>query len=297
MATCDRPAGLAALLESLRRQKLPQGLCVEIVVVDNDPEARALASATPREGERFLHEPRRNIAHARNRALAAARGRWIAFVDDDEVVDEGWLAAYWELLQSGSGEPAAGEAWDGLFGPVIPRLARPGPSWLDLETFYARPCHASGTPLSLAELRTSNALVRRAAIPEPAFDPAYGRSGGSDSELFGRMARAGAHFGFCAGARVTETIPPERHTLRWLARRRFRGGLVHTRQERARCGGRAWLGLPRALAALLACGLALPVAALAGRRAAARVWLRACTQAGHLVAFSGGRFEEYRPRP
>jgi hypothetical protein len=37
----------------------------------------------------------------------------------------------------------------------------------------------------------------------------------------------------------------------------------------------------------------LPLALLAGRPAAARVWLRICTQAGHLWAFAGRSYEAY----
>jgi hypothetical protein len=39
VATYRRPAGLARLLASLGRMKLPAGLRVEILVVYNDPEA------------------------------------------------------------------------------------------------------------------------------------------------------------------------------------------------------------------------------------------------------------------
>src|SRR3989440_421010 len=40
---------------------------------------------------RYLPEPQRGLSRARNAALAAARGKIIAFVDDDVVVDPGWL--------------------------------------------------------------------------------------------------------------------------------------------------------------------------------------------------------------
>ena len=48
-------------------------------------------------------------------------------------------------------------------------------------------------------------------------------------------------------------------------------------------GGRAG-GLLRAWLGLVLFGLLLPVAALGGRRPAARIWLRLCAQAGHLAA-------------
>jgi hypothetical protein len=267
-----------------------------VIVVDNAPEggARETFDGVPGAGARedpgagpeiWLREPRRNIARARNRAVETARGTWLAFIDDDEVADEGWLAAYLALAADG--------AWDGLFGPVIPRLERVVTPWLDLETFYARPRHPSGTLLRASELRTSNAFVRRALFEGPCFDPAYGLSGGSDAELFGRMHAAGARFGFCDEARVIETLAPERHTLGWLTRRAFRGGFVASRMALARRPRARVRGAPRALAALFGCAALLPFALPKGRAAAARVWLRGAVQAGHLWAFAGRSFQEY----
>lgn len=290
VATCRRPAGLARLLESLARQKLPGRLALEVVVVDNDAAGSAaevlerFAAALPL---RSFVEPRRNVAHARNRCVEEARGHWLAFVDDDEAADEGWLAAYWDRADAGDA--------DGLFGPVRPRLEEVVTPWLEAERFYARPRHATGAPLAAESLATNNAFLRRTLFVGQRFDPAFGRSGGSDSELFARMQREGARFFWCDEALVDEFVPPERHRLAWLARRAFRGGVVHTRVEarergRWRCAGRV---APRALAGLVGFGAASGIAAAAGPAAAASPLLRACTQAGHLWALLGGGFEEY----
>jgi glycosyltransferase involved in cell wall biosynthesis len=284
-----RPAGLARLLESLARQKLPPGLAMEVVVADDAPGDASRAAAEAWEGPgplRRLEVGARNVAAARNRAVDAAAGRWLAFVDDDETVEEEWLAAYLERVRAGFA--------DGCFGPVIPRLERVVKPWLDPEFFYARPRHPTGTLLAPGDLRTSNAWLRASLFQGRRFDPAYGRSGGSDTELFGRMLRSGARFEWCDEARVVEWIGPERHRLRWLARRAFRGGVVWTRIERergARRGG--WRGLVRALAAGGALAAALPWSLLAGLRAAARVGLGLATQAGHVWAHLGRDFEEY----
>ena len=97
--TFRRPRGLARLLESLGRLKLPEGVAAEIVLVDNDPEGAAFHAPDRQESAGGLavhwhHEPRGDIAHARNRCVDAARGRWIAFIDDDEAAHEGWIAAF-----------------------------------------------------------------------------------------------------------------------------------------------------------------------------------------------------------
>jgi succinoglycan biosynthesis protein ExoM len=290
VATCRRPAGLARLLESLGRLEAPEGLSLELIVVDNDPDASAapvLAQFRDRLELRSFAEPRRNIAHARNRALEEARGRWIAFIDDDEVAEPGWLAAFWRQARE--------DRCDGFAGPVLPVLERNVTPWLAPDTFFGRPDYASGAPLGCADLNTSNAFLRAALFEDRRFDARFGLRGGSDTELFARMQRAGARFCWCGDARVREYIPPRRHCLSWLSQRAFRGGFVHTLLEQRRLGRGAAVrrGLPRALAALALFLLSLPLAALAGRSAAARVWLRGCTQAGHLWALLGRDYQEY----
>jgi len=286
IATCRRPDGLARLLASLARQKLPPQTAIEVVVVDDAGDApRCAAGPDFPHPLRWLVEPRRNIALARNRALEVARGRWLAFVDDDEEADERWLAAYLEAQER--------EPMDGWFGPVLPELERNVTPWLDPERFYARARHATGTPASASDLRSGNCFLRASLFQERRFDPAYGRSGGSDLALFSGMLRSGARFAWCDEARVAERVPAERHRLAWLARRAFRGGVVHTRIARGAGEDESSWGALRAALALVALALAAPLALLGGRAAAARIGLRACTQAGHLWAHAGRSYEEY----
>ena len=292
IASYRRPAGLSRLLDSLERLKLPIGVQIETIVVDNDRDASAASIAQSRSGSlepiHYYVEPRRNIALARNRALSEASGEWIVFIDDDEVADENWIAEYLKLVER--------EPCDGAFGPVLSRLEEVVTPWLDVETFYTRRRHATGEPLGAGDLYTSNALVRRRLFDERSFDPSYGLTGGEDSELFGHMLRAGARFLWCDEARVAEFVPPERHCFGWLAQRAFRGGCVHTRLMRSNTPGYSLKCGLRAV--VLICGLAAfaPVAALSGRRRLARVVLRMCTQAGHLWSLMGRSYEEYGSR-
>jgi len=289
IATYRRPEGLSRLLDSLDRLKIPIGIEVEIIVVDNDREESAASVAQSRSGSigpiRYCVEPRQNIALARNRALSQASGEWILFIDDDEVADENWISEYLKLTER--------EVCDGAFGPVLARLEEVVTPWLDVETFYTRRRHPTGERLAAGDLYTSNALVRRRLFDECSFDPAYGLTGGSDSELFGRMLRSGAQFLWCDEARVVEFIPPERHCFGWLAQRSFRGGLVYTRLARSVVRGGSLGRAIRVLAQLCGSALLVPLAAFGGRRATARATLRACTQAGHLWALMGQSYEEY----
>jgi len=289
IATYRRPEGLSRLLDSLERLKLPIGVRIETIVVDNDCDVSAASIAQSRsdtlEPIRYCIEPRRNIALARNRALSEASGEWIVFIDDDEVADENWIAGYLALVER--------EPCDGAFGPVLPRLEEVVTPWLDVQTFYARRRHATGEPLGAGDLYTSNAFVRRRLFDGRGFDPAYGLTGGEDSELFGRMLLSGARFLWCDEARVVEFVPPERHRLSWLVQRTFRGGCVHTRIARSHAPGDCLKQGLRAV--ILICGFAAlaPFAVLGGRGTLARVVLRACTQVGHLWALMGRSYEEY----
>ena len=86
VCTKDRSERLARCLDSL-----PPG-AHEILVVDNAPSddrTRQVVAARP--GVRYVREPKPGLDFARNSALAAATGDFVAFVDDDVVVDRGWL--------------------------------------------------------------------------------------------------------------------------------------------------------------------------------------------------------------
>jgi succinoglycan biosynthesis protein ExoM len=262
---------------------------IETIVVDNDEgeSARDIVEsrADSLDSIRYCIEPRRNIAHARNCAVSQANGEWLVFIDDDEAAEENWIAGYWELIERAQ--------CDGAMGPVLPRLEEVVTPWLDVETFYTRSRHTTGELLGEGGLYTSNALVRRQLFVGRGFDPTYGLTGGSDSELFGRMLQSGARFLWCDEAPVVEFVPPERHRVGWLAQRAFRGGLIYTRIARSQLAGGNVSRASRALAQLCGFALLTPLAALGGRRALVRVVLRMCTQVGHLWALMGRSYEEY----
>ena len=176
VATFRRREGLERLLASLSALELPEGVRIETVVVDNDPERSAEAFLRDWRGPhplRALHDPWQNLSHVRNRAVEAARGTWVAFVDDDEVVDPGWLSAYLGLAGA-SGSGIDREDGDGWFGPVITLMEPGGTPWIDPARFFQRPRHASGSPVSLSDVRTANAFVRRELVAQHRFDPDYG---------------------------------------------------------------------------------------------------------------------------
>jgi glycosyltransferase involved in cell wall biosynthesis len=289
IATYRRRHGLARLFDSLSRMKVPEGVRVEVIAVDNDPASDPAgapsADALAPFALRWLREPRRNIAFARNLAVANARGSWLAFVDDDEVVDESWLASYWERASEGE--------CDGYFGPVLPRIEAWYTPWLD-PSFFESARFVTGTRITHVGAYTCNAFVRRALFRDACFDPSFGQSGGEDSALFRRLAARGARFEWCDEAVAHEYVPVERHRPGWLVRRAFRGGCVHAQieQELGRVPSRsAAVTQSLAAAGVLLVGAAAML--IAGRARSLRVLRRAAVQAGKAWGHLGGSFLEY----
>ena len=93
VSTKDRPESLRRVLRTL--QEVQYG-CFEVLVVDNAPSTEAtrkcveeLAANDPR--IRYLLEAHAGLSRARNAGLREARYDWVAFTDDDVLVDPWWL--------------------------------------------------------------------------------------------------------------------------------------------------------------------------------------------------------------
>lgn len=218
VCTFKRPGRLPALLAALAGQRTDDRFTVSIVVVDNDglrsaADPVAAFRSTPGACEvTYDAEPVQNIALARNRAVDAARGEYVAFIDDDELPGNDWLLtllATLERLQP-----------DGVLGPVLPRYEIAPPQWILAGRFHERPSHATGEVLGWLRTRTGNALLKRAMfdIPGNRFDPQFG-SGGEDRDLFRRLIEQGRTFVWCAEAPVYEFVPPERCKRMFMLRR------------------------------------------------------------------------------
>ncbi len=232
--TYNRPDLLAAAVASVRAQLLP-GVGFEIVVVDNSRDANAAAVVAalgqgPGPAVRYHAEPRPNIARARNAGIRAAAGRYVAFLDDDEVAEPGWLAALVATLEASGA--------DAVFGRVVADFPAGAPDWdPDGRRFTRSLDRASGTPLTTRHdtalsgrwLGTGNSVMRVATCfedPEP-FDPRFGGSGGEDFDLLTRLERRGRRFAWCREAVVRELCPADRTTLAYMTYRSFRSGQTY----------------------------------------------------------------------
>lgn len=245
IATYNRARPLLEALESVVAQDAPPALW-ECVVVNNnsqdDTEARFadFAARHPAFALRMVREPRQGLSHARNCGIAAARGEYLAIIDDDERINPGFVAAYIRFFDTHPDAVAAG-------GRIIPEYPAGRPAWM--SRYVERPV---ANPLDLGDrVRLfpagripggGNMALRRTAVERyGGFDPALGRVGGrliggEESDLFARLARAGERCWYVPDAVMWHIIPPEKLTDDYLARLAYNVGV--SQQLRARRDGR-----------------------------------------------------------
>lgn len=280
ICTYQRPAMLRHLLARLQALRTEGRFTLSIAVADNDAARSAEpvvaeAAATSAVPIRYAHEPRQNIALARNCVLGVAEGEFIAFIDDDEFPEPDWL------LQGLGACERLGVS--GVLGPVRPHFEHTPPRWLVHGRFCERPEHPTGTMLPWRETRTGNVVMRRAAAMalEGPFRPQFG-SGGEDQDFFKRLIERGHRFAWCNEAVVHETVPAERCTRRYMLHRAWLRG----QNERSLVSLR---GIAKSLLAVPIYLAVLPLLGLTSQAAFMRYAIRLCDHAGKLLGLVGFR--------
>lgn len=71
----------------------------ELILVDNTPGDREVEQLATEVGARYVVEPRQGLSRARNAGGRAARGKIVAYIDDDAVAERGWLSRHAAALE------------------------------------------------------------------------------------------------------------------------------------------------------------------------------------------------------
>ena len=100
VCTRDRPALLKRCLEALSAQKYDR---FDVLVVDN-ASTQPVRDLCEQAGVTWLWAPVPGLTRARNMGARQARSEIIAYIDDDAIVEEGWLQA----MASEFSDPAVG---------------------------------------------------------------------------------------------------------------------------------------------------------------------------------------------
>jgi hypothetical protein len=221
--TYRRPDDLRALLpmlvEQAREVEAGGRHAVEVLVVDNDPAGGAATTVAevPAPELRYVTEPTPGIAAVRNRALAEAAGSTLlAFLDDDERPQPGWLAA---LLDTWAATGAAAVA-----GVVVSEFAGELDPWIRAGDFFVRRRRPTGTPLQVAACGNLLLDLDRVRALGLHFEPALGLGGGEDTLFSRALVRAGGRIVWCDESRAVDRVPVERMTRSWVLTRAWSHG-------------------------------------------------------------------------
>lgn len=228
--THARPAQLAECLESLARLDYPRDR-MEVIVVDDgspSPPEAVTAAFAERLPTRLLTQANGGPGSARNHGAAQARGRFLAFTDDDCTADPRWLR---ELEAAFARDPTRL-----LGGRTINRLTRnpfAATSQVIVDAAYA----FYNAEADAARFFASNNL----AVPADrflqlgGFDPSF-RVASEDRELCDRWLHAGYRMRYVPEAVIYHAHPL---TLRGFCRQHFQYGRGALRYHRLRARRRS----------------------------------------------------------
>ncbi|MEU9862363.1 glycosyltransferase family 2 protein [Streptomyces sp. NPDC047971] len=167
--TEERWGDILAAVDSVRTQSHP---ALEILlVVDHNERLRArlterFEDASVREEVRVLaNAGPRGLSSGRNTGIAASRGEFVAFLDDDAVAERDWL----RYFAAGYEDPDV----MAVGGRTLPAWASgTRPAWFPEEFDWVVGCTYRGLPPGLVRVR--NVLGGNASFRRTAFDVAGG---------------------------------------------------------------------------------------------------------------------------
>ena len=244
--TYNRADFLRQTLAGIVAQQFPRDH-FEVLVLDNNSRdhTRAVveefASAHP--APRYLLEPKQGLDHARNRAIAEARGDIILFGDDDILVQPDWLAQMAVPLLADEGVRRIGA----VGGEVIPVFPDGLPDWV--REWHAPlafrsdpgPLEPKYSPMG-ANLAFPKWVFEQLGPFHTALDRAAGSYfSGGDSEMIRRVRAAGLEVWFSPAAAVKHQMPASRTTFRYAARHAFDSARSRVIDRAGQPGARGYL--------------------------------------------------------
>ncbi len=239
--TYNRCRSLERALQSVAEVHFPHEQ-FEVVVVDNNSN-----DDTPNVAHRFansdielkyLKEPRLSFTVARHTGANAASGEILLYIDDDVVVNKGWLAAVIDVFE---GDETVGI----VGGPILPMFEADPPDWI--KQYYPMSGWLSlldrGPDLHQThDAYGPNLSVRKDVLQVVGGFPADtigveagGRPGvvekiyvgSGDVGLCARVRKAGYKVMYAPGTLVHHVIPPVRLTKKWWHSRLAGEGCYH----------------------------------------------------------------------
>jgi GT2 family glycosyltransferase len=224
--TLDRWNALLDAVASIRSQTL-QPIEV-IVVIDHNPDLLARAQNAIQDATVLPNHETKGLSGARNTGIAAAKGEFIAFMDEDAVASPEWLSR----LRAGFTD---GHVM-GVGGAIQPLWEAGRPAWFPPEFDWVVGCTYAGMPETAGAVRNligCNMAFRQDVLRAVGgFRSGIGRVGTrpvgcEETELCIRALQhwPGRVFMYEPRACVTHRVPAARSSLSYFRRRCYSEGL------------------------------------------------------------------------
>jgi len=254
--THNRAELLLRLLNSIRSARLPDGVSVRTIVVDNNSADATRAVVQSTQGTwpgvlEYRFEPVQSKSVALNHGLSLVTADIVGMLDDDEEIHPEWIAVVARMF--------ANPEVDFISGPYLPRWGAPAPVWLpkDFPAVIGW-MDAGNRTLEYGRdydgvMMGGNAVVRTEAGRSAGwYDVSLGRvgtragSGCEDVDFFERLLQAGFRGYYVPELAIYHYIPPHRLTKRYHREWCFRRSVAQSELDGLRRQRVVYfLGVPR----------------------------------------------------
>jgi len=232
ICTYNNASILDRVLDRLARQYCPEGWRWELLVIDNNcaDETRQVVERHRKSGQlarlAIVSESTQGLTPARRRGAKETTGEWLAFVDDDCLLDERWLDT---AMRFADAHPRCG-ALGGLVRPHWEGGAEPLPD----SVAWTLACQDHGRkPCRIWSLVGAGLILRRTALEQTGWIDApflADRIGqrlvsGGDMEISLRIAACGWDLWYTPDCVIDHVIPAHRTSPNYLKRLAFGLGI------------------------------------------------------------------------
>jgi len=221
ICTYNRAFLLDACLDSVIAQvrEVPG---VQLWVVDNnsDDNTAELAARYTKGHPDIVHyvfEQTQGLSHARNRGIKESSAPWLAFLDDEAILESGWLSRSLEVINSGD--------FDCFGGVFLAHYPFPGkPDWLPenfgtnqtLQSHYG-PLPPDKTPSGGNMFCRRDMLLEADCFP---VDLGMGVGGkkvayGEETFMCRQMRKNGGRIGFVPDLFIYHSVVPTKYRMGW----------------------------------------------------------------------------------
>ena len=212
ICTYNRSKSLSATLSSLNSQNLPDNFKWEVLVVDNNSTDNTKEVVDKFiEGSklnlRYVKESKQGLSYARNKGIMGSKGKYVAFTDDDAIVDKQWIGGLYETFRR--------YGCDCVGGRIYLKPVKKLPRWLKKELWgFLGFLDYGDVAFEIRDERLFGgniAFSREILNKSGFFNTGYGRTGsipigGEEAELLNRILEMGVKAYYCPDAKVYHII-------------------------------------------------------------------------------------------